>query len=256
MQVTELTAELREKTGKEGAAQVRRAGGIPAVLYGAGAPPQPLSVNAAEIDRLLNRGDHRVSLLTLKVTGGGAETTAAAVMKAIQRHPVDERITHIDFLRIDLSKPLALELPVAIEGSSPGVKLGGVLQQMVRHVRVRCLPDRIPDGAVADISQMEIGHVLTAGQLKLPEGVELLTPASTPLLSIIVVHYEEEKAAEPEAAAAVPGAVPEAEPTQPEVIGEKEREERRAKKDEEKGAHAKEKAELKETKAKEEKQKK
>ena len=260
MQATELTVELREKTGKEGAAKVRQAGGIPAVLYGAGAPPQALSVNSAEIDRLLARADRRLSLLTLKVKANGAETTAAAVMKAIQRHPVNEAITHIDFLRVDLSKKLTLEVPVIIEGASPGVKLGGVLQQMFRHVRVRCLPDLIPEGATADISHMEIGHVLTAGQLKLPEGVELLTAPATSILSIIVIHYEEEKPAEGEAAAegaaTATATDAAAAPSQPEVIGEKEREERRLKKDDEKGARTKEKAELKETKAKEEKKKK
>jgi len=253
MQATELTVELRDKTGKEGAAKVRQAGGIPAVLYGAGAPPKAISVGAAELDRLLSRAGRRLSLLSLKVKAGDTETVEPAILKAIQRHPVNERITHIDFLRIDPAKKLTLELPVAIEGSSPGVKLGGVLQQMLRHVRVRCLPDRIPEGAVADISQMEIGHVLNAGGLKLPEGVELLTPAGQAVLSVIVIRYEEEKPAEE---AAAPVATTEEAPAQPEVIGEKEREERRLKKDEEKGAKEKEKAVLKETKAKEEKKKK
>ena len=89
----------------------------------------------------------------------------------------------------------------------------------------------------------------------MPEGVELLTPAEAPVLSIIVIHYEEEKAPGAEAAAAdAVGAVADAAPSQPEVIGEKEREERRLKKDEDKTVRAKEKADLKEARAKEEKQ--
>lgn len=247
MQTTELNAEVRERPGKEGSAKVRQAGRIPAVVYGAGADSRSVSVDEAEFLKALRTAGDRISLVTLKIAGA----TEPAVLKAIQRHPVNERIAHIDFLRVDLTKKIALDIPVHLEGNSPGVKLGGVLQQASRDVRIRCLPSAIPTGAVADISKLEIGDALHARDLKLPEGVELLTPAGDTIVSVTVVRVEEVAATD---AAAVPGA--EATAAAPEVIGEKEREERKLKKEDEKGAKAKEKAEVKEAAAKEAKPKK
>ncbi len=248
MQAAELTAEIRERTGKEGAAKARQAGKIPAVIYGAGADPRAVAVDEAALLKLLRVSGDRISLVTLKIGSQGEP----AVLKAIQRHPVNERIAHIDFLRVDLTKKITLDVPVQIEGNAPGVKLGGVLQQASRDVRIRCLPGAIPSGAIADISKLEIGHALHARDLKLPDGVELVTPAGDTILSVTVVRVEEEAAATD--AAAVPGA--DAAAAGPEVIGEKEREERKLKKEDEKGAKAKEKAEVKEAAAKEAKPKK
>lgn len=247
MQTTELTAEVRERPGKEGSAKVRQAGKIPAVIYGAGADSRAVSVDEAEFLKALRTAGDRISLVTLKIAGA----SEPAVLKAIQRHPVNERIAHIDFLRVDLSKKISLDIPVHLEGNSPGVKLGGVLQQASRDVRIRCLPSAIPTGAVADISKLEIGDALHARDLRLPEGVELLTPAGDTIVSVTVVRVEEVAATD---AAAVPGA--EATAAAPEVIGEKEREERKLKKEDEKGAKAKEKAEVKEAAAKEAKPRK
>lgn len=248
MQAPELTAEIRERTGKEGTAKTRQAGRIPAVIYGAGADSRAVSVIEEEFLKVLRASGDRIALVTLKIGG----TTEPAVLKAIQRHPVNERIAHIDFLRVDLARKIALDIPVHLEGNSPGVKLGGVLQQVSRDVRVRCLPGAIPSGAVADISKLEIGDALHARDLRMPDGVELLTPPGETIVSVTVVRVEEEAVAD--ATAAVPGA--EATAAAPEVIGEKEREERKLKKEDEKGAKAKEKADVKEAAAKEAKPKK
>lgn len=247
MQTTELTAEVRERPGKEGSAKVRQAGKIPAVIYGAGADSRAVAIDEAEFLKALRVAGDRISLVTLKI----GSTSEPAVLKAIQRHPVNERIAHIDFLRVDLSRKIALDIPVRLEGNSPGVKLGGVLQQVSRDVRIRCLPGAIPTGAIADISKLEIGDALHARDLTLPEGVELITAAGETIVSVTVVRIVEEVAAD---ATAVPGA--EATTAAPEVIGEKEREERKLKKDDEKGAKAKEKAEVKEAAAKDAKPKK
>lgn len=250
--MNELGVELRGKTGKEGAAKTRREGAIPAVLYGAGGPARPLAVPEAALQRLLQATGGRLSLLSLNITGQAGEKETA-IVKAIQRHPVTEQITHIDFLRVSLEEKLTVEVPVTLEGSAPGVKFGGVLQQAVRQVRVRCLPSEIPQAAVADISAMEIGHVLNVSDLKLPASAELITAPDQAVLSITVVRTEEEETAEAAApAAAAEGAEAEA-PAQPEVIGEKERDERRAKKEENREVREKEKQEIKEQRAKEQK---
>ncbi|MEK7766632.1 MAG: 50S ribosomal protein L25, partial [bacterium] len=204
----------------------------------------------AALQKILRSGK-RLSLISLHGEDPAGARQETAILKAVQRHPVNERIVHIDFLRVALDKPLVLDIPVSIEGVAAGTKFGGVIQQPIRVVRVRCLPADIPEAAVADVTPLEIGNVLTAGDLKLPPRVELVTDRGQAIVSIIVVKYEEETTAETPAegdAAAVAGAAaPAAEAgAQPEVIGEKEREERRLKKDEEKGKRQTEKAEVKE----------
>jgi len=247
MEATTLTVAVRARPGKEGAAKLRRAGQIPAVVYGTDAPPAAIAVNEAALAKILRSGK-RLSLIALHVEDPAGARVENAILKAVQRHPVNERIVHIDFQRVAMDKPLTLDVPVKVEGVAAGSKFGGVIQQPVRVVRVRCLPADIPEAAIADVAPLEIGHVLTAAGLKLPASVTLVTEPGLAIISIIVVKYEEETAAatpaEGEAAAAAPAA--DATGAQPEVIGEKERDERRAKKDEEKGKRQTEKAEVKE----------
>jgi len=252
METTVLIADARPNTGKQAAQKTRHAGKIPAVVYGADAEPRTVEIVDAELQRLLRASGDRLSLLNLKVKEAAGEANETVIIKAIQRHPVREHITHIDFQRVAMNKPFSLDIPVQVEGVAPGVKLGGVMQQMLRHIRVRCLPALIPRAATADVSKMEIGHVLFVKDLAFPEGVERLTDTEQAVISITVTHYEEETATP---AAGAEAATAEATPAQPEVIGEKEREERKLKKDEEKGTREKEKTALKEVKAKEEKKK-
>jgi len=259
MEATELSVEVRKKTGKEAAAKTRQTGGIPAILYGGvDTPPVALTVNDAALATLLRKSGDRLSLFTLSVKEDATERKETAIIKTIQRHPVNERIVHIDFLRVSMKKELTLEVPITMEGTPPGIKAGGVLQQAIRHVRVHCLPAAIPKSIVADVSKLEIGNVLAVRDLVPVSGVTVVTDPGQAVMSITVTRYEEEvvaETAEPgaEAVVAAPGAEA---PAQPEVIGEKEREERRAKKDEDKGAREKEKVELKQVRAKEEKVKK
>jgi large subunit ribosomal protein L25 len=256
MEATELNVEQRARTGKGGASKARQDGLIPAVIYGGKDPALSVAVNLAAFDKVMRKAGNRLSLFSLKVQGGEGKSEPA-IIKAVQRHPVSDAILHIDFLRIDLSKKISVEVPVQVEGTAPGIKAGGVLQQPVRHVRVRCLPNQIPAAAVADVSALDIGGVVFARDLKVTEGVELVSDPDAAVLSIVVTKYEEEVAATDAAAAPAEGAAPAAgaEPAQPEVIGEKERDERRAAKEETKTKRDAEKAEIKETQQKEAKKK-
>jgi large subunit ribosomal protein L25 len=253
METIVLIADARPNTGKQAVQKTRQAGKIPAVVYGAEAAPRTVEVVDAELQRLLRASGNHLSLLNLKVKEPAGEVSETVIIKAIQRHAVREHITHIDFQRVAMNKPFTLDIPVEITGVAPGVKLGGVLQQMVRHIRVRCLPALIPRAATADVSKMEIGHVLFVKDLGLPEGVERVTDSNQAVVSVTVTHYEEETATPAAGAEGAPAEAATA--AQPEVIGEKEREERKLKKDDEKGAREKEKTALKEVKAKEEKKK-
>jgi large subunit ribosomal protein L25 len=257
METVELSVESRERTGKENAAKVRQAGMVPAVLYGAGEDARALAVSDAALQKLFRGAGSHFLLLSLKVKGKDGERAEHAIIKAVQRHPVNEHIIHVDFLRVSLKKEINVAVPVRVEGIAPGVTLGGVLQVAARLVRVHCLPTQVPDCAVADVSALNIGGVLHARDLKLPEGVQLHADPALTVLSIVAVRVEEEApapGAEGEAAAVAAPAPGEA-PAQPEVIGEKERDERRLKKDEEKTVKEAEKKEIKEARKSEEKKK-
>lgn len=246
--MNEIDVQLRDKTGKEGAAKARRDGNIPAVLYGLGSEPKAIAINDVAFQKFLRTTTGQLTFVALNIAGSNGTQKEHVIIKAIQRHPVFEQIIHIDFMRVSLEDKLTINIPIETHGSSPGIKLGGMLQQATRQVQVRCLPARIPPAAMADISGLEIGNTFTAGQLQLPEEVELLTPADMVVLSVTITHYEEEATAVDGEAAAAPG---DGESTQPEVIGEKERDERRAKKDEGKDTKDKEKQEIKDQKTKE-----
>jgi large subunit ribosomal protein L25 len=245
METIELSAEQRARTGKEDTAKVRQAGLIPAILYGSEEPSAALSISDADLARILRKTGNHFVLLNLKIKGKDGEKAESAIIKAIQRHPVNEKIIHVDFYRVSLKKQVSIDVPVELKGEAPGIKLGGVLQQATRHVRVRCLPNQVPDAAIADISALNIGGVVHARDLALPEGVELQSDPAATILSIVTIKVEEEAApAEGAAVVAEGAAAPEA--AQPEVIGEKERDERRLKKGEEKVVKEAEKKEIKE----------
>ena len=253
METIDLSAEQRQRTGKEDTAKVRQAGMVPAILYGSEEPSSALTISDAELQKLLRKTGNHFVLLNLKITGKDGAKSESAIIKAIQRHPVNEKIIHVDFFRVSLKKQVSVDIPVEVKGEAPGLKLGGVLQQSTRHIRVRCLPTQVPETAVADISSLNIGGVIHARDLRIPEGVELQSDPGATILSIVTVKVEEEVA--PAEGAAVEGVAAAPEAVQPEVIGEKEREERRLKKGEEKVVKEAEKKEIKEARKTDEKKK-
>ena len=253
METIELSAEQRARTGKEDTAKVRQAGLIPAILYGSEEPSSAISIVDSDLARILRKSGSHFVLLNLKIKGKDGEKSESAIIKAIQRHPVNEKIIHVDFFRVSLKKAVSVDVPVELKGEAPGLKLGGVLQQSLRHVRIRCLPNQVPDAAIADVSSLNVGGVVHVRDLILPEGVELQSDPTATILSIVTIKVEEE-AAPAEGAVPVEGAAA-VEGVQPEVIGEKERDERRLKKGDEKVVKEAEKKEIKEARKAEEKKK-
>jgi len=255
METIDLSADQRARTGKEDTAKVRQAGLIPAIVYGSEAPSEAVSISDADIARILRKTGNHFVLLNLKVKGKEGVKEESVIIKAIQRHPVNEKIIHVDFFRVSLKKQVSVDIPVEFKGEAPGIKLGGVLQQSTRHVRVRCLPNQVPDAAIADISALNVGGVVHARDLMLPEGVELQSDPAITILSIVTIKVEEEVAPAEGAVAVEGAAVAPVEGVQPEVIGEKERDERRLKKGDEKVVKEAEKKEIKDARKADEKKK-
>jgi large subunit ribosomal protein L25 len=186
MQRTEMTAAKRQGTGKGPARQARREGMIPAVLYGAKTAPVPLRVSPKHIQTALAAGAN--TLITLKVEGDGG--SRVVMIKDYQVDPVRRALLHADLYEVRMDRAISVEVPIQVAGKAEGVKAGGILEQVHRSVMVECLPDRIPDAIEVDVTPLNIGQSIHAGELTLPEGVKLKTAADDTIVTVVAPQAE------------------------------------------------------------------
>jgi large subunit ribosomal protein L25 len=178
-----LGAQKRADTGKNNNRKLRAGGRIPAVLYGHGEETRPVSVDAHELERLFSH--IHVESTLIDVTVEGERKPLKALVREVQRHPVRDDVTHVDFYIIHAGERLTVDVPLRITGSAPGVRIGGLLQQTLDTVEVRCLPDQIPEQIEADISALEIGDSIHVRDLRVPEGVEILVDGDRTVCSVV-----------------------------------------------------------------------
>ncbi len=187
-----ITAEVRKETGKGVARKLRQNARIPAILYGQGLDPVPLSVDEREFNRVVFRAGGEQVIFTVKMDGNG-EGEQLAVVKEVQRHPVSDRIRHIDFLAISAKEEVKVEVPVKIVGKAKGVEFqGGVLEILERTLTISCLPFDIPKEIEIDISELEVGDAIHVGSLTPPkEGIQFVDPADTTIVTVVGGAVEE-----------------------------------------------------------------
>ena len=167
----ELVVEPRERAGKGSARAARRAGKIPAVIYGDKKEPLLVTIDRNLLMRLLNRGEFINKLFS--VTTDGA--TVRVLTRDLQKDPVTDEPVHVDLLRLGAGTVFTFEVPVIFIGEeeSPGIKQGGVLN-IVRHsIEVSCRARDLPENVVIDLSEMDVGDSAHGSSLKLAEGVKL-----------------------------------------------------------------------------------
>ena len=200
----ELQVDAREAQGKHGNRRLRRAGKVPAVLYGHGLENVPLSVPVDRLDAVLRHGSRLVSL-----TGALSES---AFVRELQWDTYGTHVLHVDLTRISAHEKVEVEVSVELRGEAPGVREGGVVEQLVHQVRIDCPAGSIPDKLVVSINNLKLGDSITAAALELPPNAMLLAdPEDVIVHCILPVEKPEEVLAE-----AVPG--------EPEVIGGKKEE--------------------------------
>ena len=212
-----INVEKREEVGKGAARSLRRGNRIPAILYRDG-DSQPVKFSKKELLQFINSTTGKQVMVNLQFGDGSSKL---ALMKDYQVDPVKGDLLHVDFFEVSLTEKLKVPVHVTIVGESIGVKRdGGLLQYLLREIEVECLPDKIPGRIELDISGIEIGQSLHVSDIKLGEGVKVLTDPDEVIVNVIAPAVEE-VAAPVEAAAAAP------EITEPEVIkkGKKEEEE-------------------------------
>jgi large subunit ribosomal protein L25 len=169
-QATRLALLPRDTSGGSRATRrLRRSGQVPGVLYGGDGEPVSFAVDARVLRHALAA---KGAVLELEVDG----TTMPAVLKDTQRHPVRGETMHVDFIRVNLSVAIHATVPIELIGGddAPGVKSGGVLDQVTREVNVEALPNEIPETIQHDVSAMEIGDTLLLSSISAPKGVTLL----------------------------------------------------------------------------------
>jgi len=232
-----LEAQARTAGDKNDARRVRRAGKIPAVVYGAGKGSRSVSVDPRQVSRILHSQTGYNTIFDLTLDG---EHTKAMIVDW-QYEPIKGALLHIDLKRIAMHEKLHVKVPILLKGEPAGVKQqGGILEQISREVEVECLPEDIPASIEADVTDLVFGKVMRIADLKHIDKVKFLSDPNQPVAHIISV--KEEAAPTPEAVAAEAAAAP----AEPEVIkkGKQETEEEGA----EAAAEKPEKAEKKEKK--------
>ena len=165
-----LSAALRTDTGKGAARALRREGRIPGIIYGHGREPQPLTVDAKELGRLLEHVTES-SVIELAIDGKPSKT----LIREVQRHPFKKQFVHVDFQELVAGESIVVRVPLVFRGIAEGVRVGkGIMDTVMRELEVECDPSNIPDHIDVDVTNMVIGHALHVGEIPLPAGVTVL----------------------------------------------------------------------------------
>ncbi|MSR22603.1 MAG: 50S ribosomal protein L25 [Gemmatimonadetes bacterium] len=181
-QVT-LKAGLREGSGKGGARKLRAQGQVPAIVYGAQMDPMSLVLSAHEAGLLFHSISVENTIVNLEVEGD--KTPLPTLVREIQTHPYRPQILHVDFLRIQSGVEVELEVPVHVVGIPKGVKDdGGVLDHPLHNLPIRCVPDRIPEEILVDVTALGISDAIHVSELTLPEGVTAMLDGSRIVCSV------------------------------------------------------------------------
>ena len=206
-QVLTVEADPREDFGKNASRRLRHDGRIPAVVYGAGGPVIPVTIDPRKIADILQSEAGHNAIFTLEIRG---KAPARVMLRDWQVDPVAGSLLHVDMVRVALDAKLKVKVPVHVTGEAKGVKTqGGVFEFLLREVEVECLPDDIPDHLVIDVSELLIGKTLRVADLPVTDKFKVLTDATRPVAHVVALKVEEEKPAEVVEAAA---------PAEPEVI--------------------------------------
>jgi large subunit ribosomal protein L25 len=215
MAMQELTVQQRGETGKQVAKRLRRAGVVPAVLYG-GAKPESISVDPKSVLRIIHGHAGSTQLLTLTFEGGAG--SRMAIIRDLQFDPVSERLLHVDLQEVTADRAITVRVAVHPVGEAAGVRdQKGILNVVLHELDVSCLPVMIPERIDADVAALMFGDVLTVGDLRAPEGVRILNDPGQAVVTVAAPMAEEVVAAVAPAAAAATA--------EPEVLTERKKEE-------------------------------
>ncbi len=189
--------------------KLRRAGQIPANIYGATEPARPLQVDARDLANLLNHASGENILVDLEITDNGKSSNRLALIQEVQHEPLSGAVLHVDFHAVSQDEKLHTEVPVFPIGEADGVRnFGGLLEQLIRAIPIECLPKDLPEAITVDVSSLLVGQAIHVRDLPMPEGVRATSDGDLAVFMVAAPRVDT-GLANTEAA------------TQPEVIKEK-----------------------------------
>lgn len=199
----ELAAEIRNDEGKGASRRLRRAGRVPAILYGGKSEPQSLSLKHEKLMTLVENEKFYSTIIGVKV----AESVHPVIVKDLQMHPAKNQVLHLDLQRVSDNEKIRIRLPIHFQGESisPGVKLqGGLVSHRLTDIEVQCLPKDLPEEIVLDLSQMNLNENKYVSDVPLPAGVVATIVVQG--RDEVVVSMSNPRVSEPEAPAAAAAA--------------------------------------------------
>ena len=200
---TTLNLESRRDAGKGVARRLRRRGRVPGVVYGGAQVPVLVHMDTQEALKLFHAVSVENTILNLSVDGGEHER---ALVREIQTHPYRPGLLHVDFMRIQRGVPIEVQVPIRLTGVPVGVRSeGGMLDQVVYDLPVKCVPSKIPEVIEIDVTELAVGDVIRAGDVEMPEEVENLADPGRTLCGVAaprIAEAEEDQEGEEEGATA------------------------------------------------------
>jgi large subunit ribosomal protein L25 len=177
-----LSAEMRTESGKGVARKLRAAGRVPGIIYGHAREPQALSIVARDLDKLLS--NIAVSSTVVELLLGAA--TSRTLIREIQRHPFKKHVLHVDFQELVAGEKVVVNVPLVYVGIPEGVRLSGALLEQIMHsVEVLADPAHIPNHIDVDVTDLAMGHSLHVRDLKLEEGIEVLSDEDATMCAVV-----------------------------------------------------------------------
>src|SRR5215469_6759753 len=208
METGELNCEKRAVKPRSVTTALRRLGRVPAVLYGPGSPPTPVSVSGGELRERLSATSH-TRIVRLK-SGVSELDGRHVIFKEVQRAPVSGAVLHADLYEVDLKRAIQVEVPLKFTGRAKGVADGGILQPLVRAMTVECLPLEIPETIDVDVTELGVHDVIHISSIKIAGNVKPIFDSDYAVVSVLPPTVAEA----PTAQAAAEGAAVEGAPAE------------------------------------------
>ncbi len=180
MKTIEIKGSKREATGKKDSKKLRVEGKVPCVLYG-GQDPIHFYTSSKELKKLLYTPS--VYLVNVDVEG----TITKAIVQDAQFHAIEDEVLHVDFLKISEDKPIKIEIPVKVQGYAEGMRKGGKMKLNLRRLKVKALPQYLPDAIPVNIDALDLGQSVKVGELEM-ENIEFLNSKSVPVATIMITR--------------------------------------------------------------------
>ena len=189
-----LAVELRDGTGKSVTRKLRRAGRVPAVVYGHGKASVSLTFDPKSLESILKTSDAGVNTL-IGLEGDSAIAGKTVLVKELQRDPIYGSLVHADLFEVDPEEKIAVSVPVHVVGVAEGITMGGILDHALREIELECLPSAIPDAIELDVTSLKLGESIHVRDLTVAEGISVRTHDELPVVSVILPTVVEEEPA-------------------------------------------------------------